>query len=103
LVLVLGAVYDMSRRIFVHVRSGMADAVATATCDILLRLLPASELRDVWIQGRENEVSTPLSGAGLTWSISLFPREPKLSSPSFVALTGLERRPVSCICDHVTT
>jgi hypothetical protein len=55
----------------VHVTSGTADAVVTATCNFLVCLLATCEQDDLLIQGRGNTVSTPLSGA----SLSLFFQE----------------------------
>jgi hypothetical protein len=50
----------------VHVTSDTADTVATATCDFLVRLLATCEERDLYIDGRYNSVSPPLSGASFS-------------------------------------
>jgi hypothetical protein len=50
----------------VHVTSDTADAVATETCDFLVRLLATCEERDLYIDGRYNSVSPPLSGASFS-------------------------------------
>jgi hypothetical protein len=50
---------------YIYVTEGTRNAAATATCDILLRLLATSELRDVWIKGRHN-IPPSLSAAGLS-------------------------------------
>jgi hypothetical protein len=59
-VLLLGAEADAS--LVVLVTPGTAAASATATCDFLLRLLAASEKRDIFIRGE----SPPISGAGIS-------------------------------------
>jgi hypothetical protein len=52
----------------VRVTEGTAFAIATATCDFLLRLFSTSEQHDVYIRGRPHSVPPrpPLSGAGLS-------------------------------------
>jgi hypothetical protein len=52
--------------LFLHVPSYTAAALATATCDFLVRLFATCEERDLYIEGRYNAVSSPLSGAGLS-------------------------------------
>jgi hypothetical protein len=56
----------VEKKIFVRVTWGTPAAVATATCDFLVRLLATSEQHDFLIEGRQNEVPPPLSGAGLS-------------------------------------
>jgi hypothetical protein len=51
-------------RLCVRVTPDMAAAVATATCDFVLRLFATTEERDLFIEGYT--VSTSLSGAGLS-------------------------------------
>jgi hypothetical protein len=66
-VLVIGDdVNDWENNLCVHVTSGVADAVATATCHFLLRLLATSEKPDVYMRGQNSWVASPLSGAGLS-------------------------------------
>jgi hypothetical protein len=55
----------------VHVTPDTAAAVATATCDFLVRLLATCEQRDLRIEGGGNSAPAPLSGA----CISLFFQE----------------------------
>jgi hypothetical protein len=57
---------DPYTRMFVRTVQGTADAVATATCDFLLRLLGTSEQHGVFIGGRGISHLSPLSGAGLS-------------------------------------
>jgi hypothetical protein len=71
LVLVLGCDALGGTELLVYVTPGTATAVATATCDFLLRVFATCEQRDLHIEGSEYEGPAPLSGAG----ISLFFQE----------------------------
>jgi hypothetical protein len=64
LVLFLGDNFDT--KLFVFVLEGTATAVATATCEFLLRLLPTCQHDDLYIQGANDGVPTPMSGAALS-------------------------------------
>jgi hypothetical protein len=57
----------------VHATPDTAAAVLTATCDFVLRLFATCEQRDLYIDGAENSVSTPISGAGLSLFFSKRP------------------------------
>jgi hypothetical protein len=65
LVLALGA-NDSTTSMCVHVTSATAAAVATATCDFLVRLFATYEHHALRIQGGGNSVPAPLSGACLS-------------------------------------
>jgi hypothetical protein len=74
LVLVLGCDAlggTTSLRVYVTPYGHTAAAVATATCDFLLRLFATCEQCDLHIEGSNDEAPPPLSGAG----ISLFFQE----------------------------
>jgi hypothetical protein len=59
------AAYDSTTVLRVHVTPDTFDAVATATCGFLARLLATCEQHDLRIIGGGNTVSNPLSGAAL--------------------------------------
>jgi hypothetical protein len=98
-VLTLGANDKDWESLLVCGRSDTADAVATATCEFFLRLFATSEQHEVYIRGTLSAVPPSISGAGL----SLYQRDPKLSSNSNIDSNGLERRPLSCTRHYVTT
>jgi hypothetical protein len=109
-VLSLGVIGTNS--LLVYVTPGTAAAVATATCDFLLRLLATCERRELFIDGGDiggrNTVSTPLSGAGL----SLFFQESRddlqkvtlsfmtLSDDQCLALATMSRLDVEVTITH---
>jgi hypothetical protein len=92
----LGASGDAGTFLGVHVTRGTAAAEATATCDFAVRLFATCEQNDLLISGGNLVVPPPISS-------SLLPREPKLSSNCYLEVHDLERRPVPCNRDHVTT
>jgi hypothetical protein len=57
---------DEDTSLFVYVMQGKAAALATATCDCMLRLLATCEKHAVCVEGSSDEESTPISGAGLS-------------------------------------
>jgi hypothetical protein len=70
-VLCIGVMAVGTPSMCVHATPDTAAAVATATCDFVLRLFATCEQRNLFIDGGDSTVSTPISGA----SISLFFQE----------------------------
>jgi hypothetical protein len=89
-VLTLGA-NNGTTTLFVHVTPDTAAAVATATCDFLVRLLATCEERDLFIEGIDEE-TPPLSGAAL----SLFFQECR-DSLQKVILSGMVLNEDQCL------
>jgi hypothetical protein len=63
---ILGLGGDGYTNMCVHVTPDTPPAVATATCDFLVRLLATCEQRDLYIEGCSDGVPSPLSGAALS-------------------------------------
>jgi hypothetical protein len=100
--LALGGVEDADTKLSVHATWDTPAAATRATCDFLLRLLATCEQHGVYI-GTRDTITVALCFYIRRSSISIFQREPKLSSKSVLSRNDLERRPVPCTHDNTTT